>query len=524
MKVLLVTGRLAEAAVRRHALEAKVETTVIVLPVPVASLLTPELIAQHLSAIDLSGYSMIIIPGLIRGDASIVEKMCAVPTFKGPRYSADIPTVLNMLDVVHLSKTEAADKVLSQTFEQQAALQLNEVEFNRDSLLKCPGNFLVGNVPIGKGFPMRVIAEILDAPALSDREIQSRAKYYAESGAEIIDIGMTTGNPQPREAARAVKAVKSLNLTPVAIDTFDIEEAKAAVGAGADLLLSLDASSIVEASSFARDIPVIVIPMDNRGNYSPKEPQARAKALARNVSRARELGYRRIIADPIADPLIAPALTDSIVCYHLFSRRHPEVPLLFGAGNVTELLDADSVGVNALLGGIAAEVGASLLLTTEGSDKTLGAVRELSIASKMMFLAKKRSSVPKDLGLDLLILKEKRRLEEPYEGSSDEEARAIEARPISKGHIDEAGCYRIMIDRQKERVVAIRFVGAVQREVVKGKDATSVYGTLIEMGLVTRLDHAAYLGRELAKAEIALKLGRSYTQDQPLFPEDGDEL
>jgi dihydropteroate synthase len=67
-------------------------------------------------------------------------------------------------------------------------------------------------------------------------------------------------------------------------------------------------------------------------------------------------------------------------------------------------------------------------------------------------------------------------------------------------------------------------VGAVQREVVKGKDATSVYGTLIEMGLVTRLDHAAYLGRELAKAEIALKLGRSYIQDQPLFPEDGDEL
>jgi dihydropteroate synthase len=35
--------------------------------------------------------------------------------------------------------------------------------------------------------------------------------------------------------------------------------------------------------------------------------------------------------------------------------------------------------------------------------------------------------------------------------------------------------------------------------------------------LVTRLDHAAYLGNELAKAEIALKTGKSYVQDNSLF-------
>ncbi|MEM4524601.1 MAG: DUF4346 domain-containing protein, partial [Archaeoglobaceae archaeon] len=33
---------------------------------------------------------------------------------------------------------------------------------------------------------------------------------------------------------------------------------------------------------------------------------------------------------------------------------------------------------------------------------------------------------------------------------------------------------------------------------------------------VSRLDHAAYLGRELMKAEIALRLGKNYIQDREL--------
>jgi dihydropteroate synthase len=43
-------------------------------------------------------------------------------------------------------------------------------------------------------------------------------------------------------------------------------------------------------------------------------------------------------------------------------------------------------------------------------------------------------------------------------------------------------------------------------------------GEIVSRGLVTRLDHAGYLGRELEKAEIAIGLGRSYSQDEPLFP------
>ena len=53
--------------------------------------------------------------------------------------------------------------------------------------------------------------------------------------------------------------------------------------------------------------------------------------------------------------------------------------------------------------------------------------------------------------------------------------------------------------------------------VVVGRNAEDLYHQLINrMGLLSRLDHAAYLGRELAKAETALFSGAEYEQDTGL--------
>ena len=79
---------------------------------------------------------------------------------------------------------------------------------------------------------------------------------------------------------------------------------------------------------------------------------------------------------------------------------------------MTELFDADSIGMNALLAGMAMEIGAAIIFTSEHSDKTSGSVREMRRATEMMVLAKDRP-YPKDLGIDLLVLKEKRRRREP---------------------------------------------------------------------------------------------------------------
>lgn len=48
---------------------------------------------------------------------------------------------------------------------------------------------------------------------------------------------------------------------------------------------------------------------------------------------------------------------------------------------------------------------------------------------------------------------------------------------------------------------------------IEGRSATELYLTAIEEELLSRLDHAAYLGRELTRAEECLKTSRPYVQD-----------
>ncbi len=68
-----------------------------------------------------------------------------------------------------------------------------------------------------------------------------------------------------------------------------------------------------------------------------------------------------------------------------------------------------------------------MLLATEKSDKAKGTIKEEATAAKMMFLAKKRGSVPKDLGIDLLLLKDKRNREEIYDKGLEKKTRVLVA-------------------------------------------------------------------------------------------------
>jgi dihydropteroate synthase len=80
--------------------------------------------------------------------------------------------------------------------------------------------------------------------------------------------------------------------------------------------------------------------------------------------------------------------------------------------------------------------------------------------------------------------------------------------------------FKISIDRAEGVLVTAHYDSAqIDRpvNVVKGKTADRVFAKIVEMGLVSRLDHAAYLGSELAKAEIALRTGKEYVQDKDLF-------
>ncbi len=518
MKVLLITGTLAEDMVKRYSKESSVETEVVALKIPVAAFLTPQTIVCALKNMDVRSFNQILVPGLVRGDTSEISKAFGVPAFKGPRYAADLPTVLDSLCEIQLSTVVPACDSLREKLEQKALQEIELAEQNREELLKKPGSMLIGNLAIGKDFPMRVMAEIVDAALMEDDEIQRLAKRFVEVGAHIVDVGMVAGTSNPENAAHIVKAVKAVVDVPVSIDTLNPEEIKAAVLAGADMILSADAGNIEEIAPFAKNLPTVVIPTNQQEGYFPKKAQERVELLEQLVAKAKSLGFTKVLGDLILEP---SNVLESLVAFREFANRNPVVPLFVGVSNVTELFDADSMGLNALLTRLSAEVDASIILATEKSVKAKGTVQEEVAASKMMFLAKKRGSVPKDLGIDLLVLKDKRHLEEPYNREIEEWANVIAVNGKTEPSVmDERGIFRIAVDHEEGCIVAMRFASAEMdkpAEILKGKTAEGIYGRIVGLGLVSRLDHAAYLGSELAKAEIALQTGKEYIQDNELF-------
>jgi dihydropteroate synthase-like protein len=481
MRVLAVTGRRAEKLVKESANGADV----LVLDVEIAAFITPDLLVKA----EPKNYDLIIIPGAITSDFSHAEKALGAKIRLGPKHAADLEFVLKHLDKIELSPSISACVILEETIRKETKSLLAKIEGESEPA------FFLRDLKIGGNSRMKVLAEIVDATRLSPPMLARKIDHYQRSGADMIDLGIPL-DAQPNEVASTVKAAKRFANLPVSIDTIQSLQIFEGIKAGADMVLSLDGENIPYLGEIIAKsgVPSVVIP--GPGSIT----------LENNIRDAQNLGIQ-VIADPVLDPPLS-GLAKSIQKYLDFAETFPGVPIFFGVGNVTELLDADSQGINALLASLASEMGASILFTPEFSAKTQGSVKELRTASEMMFLASKRKTPPKDLGLDLLVVKEKRHLPEE-EVMHDE---SIEASPDHVHVMDPAGGFRIIVARGK--------IWAMQDRVnLAGSNAKDLLNTIVDLGLVTRLDHAGYLGRELQKAEIAMRLGRSYTQDEPLLSE-----
>ncbi|HSV49372.1 MAG TPA: dihydropteroate synthase-like protein, partial [Candidatus Acidoferrales bacterium] len=487
MKALLITGILAEETVKQYAKQSNIQTEVLALNVQVAAFLTPQIISQALKKHNLKNIDIILTPGQMPGDTKTITDTTGVPTYKGPRYAADLPVTLDCLGEVELSTVIPACDLLREKLQQKALAELDKVEQNCAALLKKPGHIKIGDLAVGKEFPMRVLAEIVDAPLLDSAEIKRLAKQYVASGANIIDVGMCAGQTRPEDAKRAIQAVKAAVDVPVSIDTLNPVEIKAAVKAGADLILSGDAGNLKAIAQFAKNIAVVIIPTNERKGIFPQKPAARVRMLERLIKQAKQLGFTKIIGDLILEPTHT---LDSFVAFQEFNQRNPDVPLLIGIANVVELFDADSVGLNALLSRLSSEVNVDILLTTEKTPKAHGSIREVALASKMMFLAEKRDSVPRDLGLDLLVLKDKVERELTYDAGN---AKIIRAKKLNTPQVkmDLCGVFKIIVDREQGDIVALHYVSAEAKEptcAIRGLDAESVFAEVLRRGLVSRLD------------------------------------
>jgi len=90
---------------------------------------------------------------------------------------------------------------------------------------------------------------------------------------------------------------------------------------------------------------------------------------------------------------------------------------------------------------------------------------------------------------------------------------------------DENGFFLILVDHSKKKIIVEHYNYVKEKnliktgkinEVIEGVNAEELSKKIIKKGLLSRLDHASYLGRELQKAEQALKHGIEYTQDEEL--------
>lgn len=104
------------------------------------------------------------------------------------------------------------------------------------------------------------------------------------------------------------------------------------------------------------------------------------------------------------------------------------------------------------------------------------------------------------------------------------EVEEIEAEEDKNMRFDERGFFIILVkdeilvehylNVQKEGTLEVE-TGELNR-IIRGTSAKAICDTLIRENMISRLDHAAYLGRELQKAEIALKHDLKYEQCEPL--------
>lgn len=93
----------------------------------------------------------------------------------------------------------------------------------------------------------------------------------------------------------------------------------------------------------------------------------------------------------------------------------------------------------------------------------------------------------------------------------------IQARNPEKLKLDPAGFFIVLPNPDTGVIVCEHYENNGRLvHVVEGRKGPLIASTVVERGLVTRLDHAAYLGRELAKAEMAIQTGALYVQDAAL--------
>ena len=348
MKVLIITGELAYPLIKEVVSKSKDDIIVHIADnTQVAAFLTPRQIIKEVKvnfSNQLDEIDMILVPGLIKKGTREITKELGIPTFKGSTDGADLAMVLNLLEKITLSEDKPADKLIEEEKRQKAFKFIEEFENDKkniEKLLKKPNNIMIRNLPVGEDFPMRVLSEIANAPFLSKEALINKCRYFVDSGADMIDIGMAAGEDFSDKIPEMIETLRPIvGDRPLSIDTLNPDEIRVAAENGIDFVLSLDLGNNAEVQDILKekDIPAVLLPTNFSHGVSPKTPLERVESMHQLIKDTEGLRY---VADLILDPINSSSIVESIIACHEFHKTN-KAPMFFGVGNVTELMDADS--------------------------------------------------------------------------------------------------------------------------------------------------------------------------------------
>ncbi|HUU77160.1 MAG TPA: dihydropteroate synthase-like protein [candidate division Zixibacteria bacterium] len=527
LKVLALTGRAAESIIRANIPK---NVLVKVLPIDVAAFITREFILENITKNEAMKYDLILVPGFVQGDLTELKNILGVPVVKGPRYASDIKLALKELTLSEFSSKYSADKFI-QTKKYSETKDLLNYGFN-SPLEKQKSEFTLGlenQFLVGLDRPALVMAEIIDAPKMTIDQIKDRVKYFLKYGANIIDIGVIAKSPQPKKIFKIIselQKLKEIHHFIISIDTLNVEEIVAAIEAKVDLILSIDHGNINDLiDKIPNETGIVFLPTNIKDGYMPKAPEERVKSLIKLRDKLQKAGFTKLFADPIIEMPIYPGFASSLESYILFRKKDQRTPMMTCIGNVTEFIEADPIGINVLFGCLAVELGIQLLLMTDYSVKCRGGIKEIVKARDLAFAAKQRKAPPKGHGINILMAKSKTDLELEIPIHKDLEIidlKFADANLYSMDYeFDPKGSFTIWIDYYKQKIYVVHMsINSKKPDLLFiSSNARMIIEEIQKRGLLSKLDHAIYMGRELERAEICLYLGKTYIQNEQAFKE-----